>query len=163
MPRTLGIMLTWTTYGPWLRGDARGWVDKGVVFPPNPQLRAADQKRLRLGPFTFAPGEVFAAGGLIGQALRELDATIHALHVGTWHVHGIVRYLPVPMPAIVKKATDRVRRGLGYRRAIWVAGYDKRFCFDAVSLRNRIEYVRRHNVEDRMPPDPWPFIVPLEG
>ncbi len=38
MGRTLAILFTLTTYGTWLRGDARGWVDRGVVYPADPPL-----------------------------------------------------------------------------------------------------------------------------
>ncbi len=30
----LGTMFTMTTYGTWLRGDRRGWVDDGRILPP---------------------------------------------------------------------------------------------------------------------------------
>ena len=32
MRETLAIMLTMTTYGTWLRGDRRGWVESEVWF-----------------------------------------------------------------------------------------------------------------------------------
>ena len=160
MPRTLGIMLSWSTYGMWLRGDARGWVQKGIVFPADPILQQADRARLLHEPFTFARPQRTLAGELIGEAARSLGAVLHALHVGRWHLHLLVAYLPVPLPRIVKTLKDRVRRGLGYRRPIWVEGYDHRFCFDVNTMMNRINYICRHNVEDGLPQDPWGFIVP---
>jgi hypothetical protein len=36
---TLAIMFTLSTYGTWLRGDARGWVDDGIIFPPIPNYK----------------------------------------------------------------------------------------------------------------------------
>ena len=163
MPRTLGIMLTWTTYGKWLRGDARGWVRDGIVFPPDPVLEERDRGRLLHLPFTFPKDQRFLAGELVGEAAKALGAIIHALHIGSWHLHVLLGYVAVPFPRIVKTLKDRVRRGLGYRRPIWVTGYDHRFCFDVSSMRNRITYIRTHNVEDGLPPDPWGFIVPWEG
>ena len=56
MGRTLAIMLTMTTYGTWLRGDRRGWVDEGRILPPDPELESADRARLKHEPFLFAPG-----------------------------------------------------------------------------------------------------------
>ena len=35
-----GVMVTMTTYGTWLRGDARGWVEDGRTYPANPALEA---------------------------------------------------------------------------------------------------------------------------
>jgi sugar phosphate isomerase/epimerase len=92
-------------------------------------------------------------------AILEMGGQVHALHVGRWHMHFVIGYMQVPLSEIVKATKEAVRVGLGYRRAIWAAGYDKRFCFDARSLVNRIEYVRKHNLEDGLPLDPWDFIV----
>jgi hypothetical protein len=161
MPPTLGIMLSWSTYGKWLRGDARGSVRKGAVLPPDPVLEAADRELLRFDPFAFSRELRDPAGALVGEAARKLGAPIHALHIGRWHLHTVIGYASVPVPQIVKSFKDRVRRGLGFRRPIWVAGYDHRFCFDVPSMNNRIEYVRRHNREDGLPQDPWDFIIPF--
>jgi hypothetical protein len=40
----------------------------------------------------------------------------------------------------------------------WTDGYDKRFCFDEASVRQRIEYVQRHNLAIALPANPWPFL-----
>ena len=159
MPRTLGTMLTYTTYGKWLRGDARRWVAKGAVMAPDLALEAADRGRLRYPPFAFPGAQRPKAGACIGRAILEMGGQVHALHVGRWHMHFVIGYMQVPLSEIVKATKEAVRVGLGYRRAIWAAGYDKRFCFDARSLANRIEYVRKHNLEDGLPLDPWDFIV----
>ncbi len=159
MPRTLGIFLTWTTYGKWLRGDSRRWVEDGIVLPPNPSLETADRARLRYPPFTFSRAERHRAGQIVGEVLGQLGGTAHALSVGSWHLHLVIAYLHVPIPQIVKNLKDKIRRGLKYRRAIWAGGYDKRFCFDRKSLRNRIEYVRRHNLEDSFAGDTWDFLT----
>jgi len=160
MAKTLGILFTWTTYGTWLRGDARGWVDEGVVYPANPPLEAADRHRLRYPPFLFPPAQRHEAGVLVGSAVRELDAGVYALHVGSWHVHLVTGYLHVPVGEATRVVKDRVRRGLGHRRAIWTAGYDKRFCFDRPAVIRRVEYVRQHNRRTGLPTDPWPFVRP---
>jgi hypothetical protein len=152
-------MLTWTTYGTWLRGDVRGWVDEGKVLPPDPQLEAHDRGRLRYPPFLLPRDRRRKAGMLIGQVIAGLDAKVYALTVGSWHVHVVVSPLRTPLSEVVKLLKEGVRTGLAYRRAIWGGGYDKRFCFDRESLDARIEYVRKHNVEDGLPPDPWGFIV----
>ena len=160
MARTLGTMLTWTTYGMWLRGDVRGWIDKGKVLPPEPRLEAWDRANLRYPPFVLPPEQRFSTGELVGEVVAGLDAKVHALTVGSWHVHVVLSHADTPLSEVIKLLKEGVRTGLGYRRAIWGVGYDKRFCFDRRSLLGRIEYVRKHNVEDGLPPDPWDFIVP---
>jgi REP element-mobilizing transposase RayT len=151
-------MLTYTTYGKWLRGDARRWVSKGAVFAANPALEATDRARLRYPPFAFARAQRAAAGELLGQAICALGARVFALCVGSWHVHLVIGPVQAPLADVVKRTKGSVRNGLGYRRAIWAAGYDKRFCFDRAALIARVQYVRRHNIEDGRPPEPWAFI-----
>ncbi|MGB2824531.1 MAG: hypothetical protein WBF17_26385 [Phycisphaerae bacterium] len=160
MAGTLGTMFTWTTYGMWLRGDARGWVEKGIVFPPNLALEVADRRRLRYSPFRFPREQRHPAGSLIGEAIEELRGRVYCLCVASWHVHLVIGYVHVPVSRITKAVKEKVRTGLGYKRAIWAGGYDRRFCFDEASIARRIQYVRKHNVEDGLPPDPWPFIRP---
>jgi hypothetical protein len=47
MGNTLATMLTMTTYGTWLRGDNRGWVDDGKILPAAPFLEDADRVRMK--------------------------------------------------------------------------------------------------------------------
>jgi hypothetical protein len=44
----LAYHITWTTYGTWLPGDARGWVRWGEwgVKPPDPERERAAGKRM---------------------------------------------------------------------------------------------------------------------
>ncbi len=161
MGDTLATMVTMTTYGTWLRGDQRGWVDEGVVYPPDPILEANDLERLKHEPFRFEAVDLHRVGQAIGDSLIErLKQRILALAVRVWHVHFVVAATSTSIGEIVKCAKDATRYALHAGRPIWTDGYDKRFCFDEVSLRNRIAYVERHNIEHGWPPRPWDFIVP---
>ncbi len=162
-PRVAGVMLTMTTYGTWLRGDQRGWVEKGQLFGPAPRLESHDQKLLRYAPFTFRISQQDEVGAAIGAALtNRISQRVLALTVRSWHVHFVVAGSDVPIPSIVKCAKDAVRYALRPGRPIWTEGYDKRFCFGFDSLRARITYVERHNVEVGLPARPWPFIVEVD-
>jgi hypothetical protein len=162
MARTLAIMITSTTYGTWLRGDKRGWVDDGQLMPPDPELEAADRGRLKHPPFLFDRSQLLHVGGIIGQSLvTRLDVPVLALHVGTWHFHVVVGVQPDDVAAVVKCAKDAVRFKLLPSRPIWTADYDKRFCFDRKSVQSRVRYVERHNEEMGWGPRPWEFITPL--
>jgi len=161
MQRVCGIMVTMTTYGSWLRGDARSWVDDGRIYPPDPLLEAADRNRLKSPPFRFLPNQLLSVGHLLGESLIErLHQHILALTVQSWHVHLVVSDSDSPIADVVKCAKDAVRYGLCVGRPIWTVGYDKRFCFDEPTLYNRIGYVERHNLEQGWPARPWPFVVP---
>lgn len=155
----LGTMFTLTTYGTWLRGDRRSWVDEGIIRPPAPTLEAADRARMKHEPFRFAEDDLPRIGTFLGESLRSrLQQRVLALTVQTWHVHFVVAVSPHRPPAVVKCAKEAVRYGLRQRRPLWTVNYDKRFCFDERSLVARIRYVENHNTAGGLPPRPWPFI-----
>src|SRR5688572_6405481 len=91
MGNTLATMITMTTYGTWLRGDRRGWVDAGIIFPPDPDLEAADRRRMKHAPFLFDRDRLYEAGGYIGESVtKRLELPLYALCINTWHVHFVI-------------------------------------------------------------------------
>ena len=163
MANTLAIMVTMTTYGTWLRGDARGWVDKGVVFPADPDLEAVDKARLKHSLYRFADADGYRVGSMMGESLcGRLGLRIYAMTVQTWHAHFVIGATSHPVGQVAKCAKDAVRWGLRPGRPIWGDGYDKRFCYDERSVRARIEYVQRHNLQVARPARPWGFIETWE-
>jgi hypothetical protein len=160
---TLAIMFTFTTYGTWVRGDMRGWVDDGITMPPDPVLEANDRERMKHEPYLFAYDQLFDIGRMIGRSLRErLEVRIFALTVQRWHAHLVIAATTVPVPDVVRCAKEAARYGLRPGRPIWTDGYDKRFCYDERTLVSRIRYVERHNIERGLPARPWDFIEAYE-
>ncbi len=160
----LGTMFTMTTHGTWPRGDRRSWVDDGRVLPPDPELEEGDRQRMKHALWLFGKDQVLTVGTMIGESLQSrLQQRILALTVQTWHVHFVVAASEHGAPDVVKCAKEAVRYGMRPGRPIWTDGYDKRYCFDAAALGQRIEYVERHNTESGMPPRPWKFIEPYDG
>jgi hypothetical protein len=161
MGNTLATMLTMTTYGTWLRGDRRGYVEDGKTFPPDPELESADRSRMKHPVYLFPRDRLLDIGTFIGESLvSRLDLEICALHVGTWHAHLVIGPTQHSIAGVVKCAKDAVRYGLRPGRPIWTDGYDKRFCFDERTKLTRIRYVERHNESHGWPAKPWPFITP---
>ncbi|MEO0964057.1 MAG: hypothetical protein AAFY08_02965 [Planctomycetota bacterium] len=159
MPRTLAVMLTCTTYGTWLRGDPRGYVDDSKVLPPNPTLHAADTARLKHPPYTFPPDRLLDTAHAIGQSLIDRkNQRLLALSLQTWHVHALVTATRVPIPDLVKCLKDAARYHLRPGRPIWTTGYDKRFCFEEQAVHARTRYIERHNEQNGWPPRPFPFL-----
>jgi hypothetical protein len=160
MGKTLATMLTMTTYGTWLRGDKRGWVEDGIILPADPDLEADDRARMKHPVFLFPRDRLLDVGSFIGESLiARLELAIHALHVGTWHVHFVVGPTQHHVSEVAKCAKDAVRYGLRAGRPIWTDDYDKRFCFDDRAALGRIRYVERHNEAMGWQPLPWPFIT----
>jgi hypothetical protein len=158
----LATMVTMTTYGTWLRGDERGWVEDGVVYLANPQRESDDRHRMKHVEFRFVANDLLRVGEWIGRALiARLDQRILATTVHEWHAHFVVGPSRVDAARIVKCAKDAVRYGLRPNRPIWTAGYDKRYCLDSESVRTRVKYVERHNTERGWSARPWEFIEVL--
>jgi hypothetical protein len=162
MGRTQAIFLTWTTYGTWLRGDMRGWVDEGRVLPADPVIEAADRARMKHPIFTFRAQDLFAVGQAIGDSLvTRMNLTVLALTMQTWHVHLVVGATSKPLPDIVKCAKDAARWHLRMGQPLWTDKYDKRFCFNDASTWARVAYTERHNLRLGWTERPWPFIKGL--
>ena len=48
MEDPVGYLITWVTYGTWLPGDSRGWVEyMGGWHSPNPKLEAATSASMK--------------------------------------------------------------------------------------------------------------------
>lgn len=165
MGQTLATMLTLNTYGTWLRGDARGWVEKGVVYPPDPIQQIFDDARMNHPPYLFPKELRFDVAQAIGESLiKRLELRIYAMCLQSWHSHIVIGATSRSISDVVKCAKDAARWYLRIGRPIWGDGYDKRFCFDPVSVGNRVRYVERHNLEDGLVARPWGFLtdfVPL--
>jgi hypothetical protein len=112
-------MVTVTTYGTWLRGDARGWVDDGVTFPKDPTLESNDRQRMKFAVFQFHTADLLRVGESVGKSLIErLSQTILALTVDEWHAHFVVGATEAPIAEIVKCAKDAARYALRPGRPI---------------------------------------------
>ena len=106
----LATMYTITTYGVWLRGDARGWVDDGVVFPPDPLLEIKDHRALKEPPYLINSSDRWSIGRAMGESLRDrLKLSVYAMCVQSWHSHFVVGMTEHAPAAIVKCAKDAAR------------------------------------------------------
>ena len=148
MVRTLGYIITWTTYGTWLPGDGRGYVRNGKILPADESLRHIAQNRLFQPPVKLSRYQrKIAANAIIAQA-EKLSQNILVLSVGSTHVHIVAEYIPKPIGRVVSCYKNAARLALN-RNAnlvrVWSRGYDKRYCFDKQSLQRRTTYVLAHN------------------
>src|SRR5437588_12540813 len=85
----LAYHITWTTYGTWLPGDERGWVDSAA-----PGLRAPDPEREQIAALAMAETLVTLAPeqrDLVEQTIRDhcriRGWTPHAVNARTNHIH----------------------------------------------------------------------------
>jgi hypothetical protein len=134
--------ITTTSYGSWLPGDCRGYVQDGRVLPPTPALErhAASLRRHPTVRFSEREQTDIVDGLLL--ACDEFDYQLSDLTVESWHLHWIVRHLD-SVKAMIGRLKNRMRRRLN-RGRIWTDGYcHRRLTSDAELLVAR-NYIRQH-------------------
>ncbi len=97
MDDPIAYFITWTTYGSWLPGDARGWVKRGAG------LQAADSQREQTARLkmtedavVLTPAQRQIVDEVIVQHCQIRRWTPHARNVRTNHVHAVVTAATAP-------------------------------------------------------------------
>jgi REP element-mobilizing transposase RayT len=92
MSEPLAYHITWTTYGSWLHGDQRGWVETGTLeIKPGDSEREEETRGMMKESAVVLTEEQRA---LVEQVIRQHCAirgwTLHAINVRTNHVHVVI-------------------------------------------------------------------------
>ena len=153
MAPPLGYLLTWTTYGAWLPGDARGWVDKhdagaGVPYQhPDAGRQAAARARMSESAVRLSRRARDAVDAAIRETCAYRGWPVHALAVRSNHVHAVVTAGGVE-PGWARKALKSYgSRALNRlyptprRRHWWTQGGSDRYLNDERSLGAAVRYV----------------------
>ena len=141
--RLLATMITTTTYGTWLPGDLRGYVERGVILPGDPNRLDRSRRLMRTDPVYLTPDEQDAVFEALQRAAHEFDYSLFAASIESWHAHWLIDHRFDAADVMVGRLKTRMRQALD-RGRIWTAGYDARFCFDHEALVRRRDYIRRH-------------------
>ena len=147
MAKTLGYMVTWTTYGTWLQGDKRGYVRDGKIFGQNPRLEQRNKKNQTGNIIKLTNKQQNIVRKAILEEARKMGQQVFAIAVCSNHIHIVVGYSGDGIETSVKHYKNSSMVALrkdGLVGRVWTRGYDKRFCFDEKSLKNRIDYVEKH-------------------
>ncbi|HEX6960439.1 MAG TPA: hypothetical protein VF175_01120 [Lacipirellula sp.] len=139
----IATFVTTTSFGSWLPGDVRGYVDNGKLFPPIPQLEAHIRRNMTQAPVQFSHrdrGELFEA---LGAASSEFDYRLTDAVVEATHLHWIIGHND-SVAAMVGRLKNRMRQRLG-RGRIWADGFSHRLLFDDDSLYDARQYLTKHN------------------
>jgi REP element-mobilizing transposase RayT len=146
--KTLGYMVTWTTYGTWLQGDERGYVKNGRICPGNKALMESNKQLQLQDAVKLSKTQQQFVRKAIAEQARLQGQRIYALSVQSNHVHIVAEYIPLPISKVVayyKNAARLALKSTGHNGKLWTRGYDKRFFFDVENLRRRIKYVNSQN------------------
>jgi len=126
--------ITGSTYGTWVRGDARGWrewhhhehVEGDYRDPPPPGRsrlpREQSLRQMKGRAVVLNPGQRRAAGEAIVEKLIEQGSVVLALSLGGEHFHFLARFLDGQVRGPVgraKKAASHVLRSHGLPGTVW--------------------------------------------
>jgi REP element-mobilizing transposase RayT len=148
MGKVIGYMVTWTTYGTWLQGSKRGYVKGGEVHGARAGLKEANKKKQKERRFILTKENRESVRKAILDEAGRLGQENYAMAISTTHVHMVVGVIDEPIETAVaryKRAATKALRAKGITGKVWTRGYDKRYCFDEKSLKDRIDYVLRHD------------------
>jgi hypothetical protein len=155
MAEPLAYFLTWTTYGTWLPGDERGWVEKpGQFQPPNPGLEAAARALLTEEPCVLNPDQRRLVEETIAKHCAIRGWHLHVVNCRTQHVHVVVT-APIDPKVVRDQFKAWCTRHLKQQQRDsqsdpsrpvrvhwWTEGGSQRWLNDAKSLAEAIQYVR---------------------
>ena len=150
MSKIVGYMVTWRTYGSWLPGDERGYVQDGEILAGDVRKSKRSKQRQKSTAVRLTKRERQIVHRVILGEAEKLGHEIEACVVFSNHVHVVSRPHGESIEEVVgryKSATTRALWEHGRKGRIWAKGYDKRFCFTEEELAQRIRYVNRHNLD----------------
>ncbi len=151
----LAYHITWTTYGTWLPGDARGWVKKGEwhVHPPDPERERDARERMVESAVVLTEEQRALVEQTVRDHCRIRGWALHAVNARTNHVHVVVTADRDPDEvrdqfkawcsrklSDAAGLTEAVAKKAG-RRHWFTEGGDKERIEDEEYLENAIRYV----------------------
>ncbi|MBN1795078.1 MAG: transposase [Sedimentisphaerales bacterium] len=140
-------MITFTTYGSWLPGDKRRYVQQGKVLHGNEKIYEHARKIQKTETIKLNAKEKAIVRQAIIEEAEKVGQKLEAIAVYSNHVHLVVRWSYHPIGDVVSRYKNAAMFALGSNGRtgrIWTRGYDRRFCFTEDELNARIQYVKRH-------------------
>jgi REP element-mobilizing transposase RayT len=160
LPEPIAYFLTWPTYGTWLPGDERGWVEyrRGWQLP-DPVRKLEAQARMTEGACVLDDEQRRVVERTIREHCQIRGWTLHAVNCRTNHLHVVVTAQRHPDEVREQfkawctrklKALERSRgdtnptrkRGRSIRENWWAERGSKRYINDEESLEAAVLYVR---------------------
>ncbi len=148
MAKTLGYMLTWTTYGSWLQGDKRRYVKNGKVLDGDEELFELCRFLQRGPTVKLRSDEKQIVRRAILNEAERINLKVGALAVCSNHVHLLLWFSLIPIGRLIsrfKNISTSALKNNGRLGRIWTRGFDKRFCFDNDHFSAYITYINDHD------------------
>lgn len=154
LPDPLGYFITWVTYGTWLPGDQRGWVEyRHGWHLPSPSLELECQAKMAEGACRLDIEQRREVEEQIAETCRIRNWPLHAVNCRSNHLHVVVtaEQHPKRVRGQLKAWCTRRLKGLelsragqsaGIRENWWAERGSDRYINDEDSLEAAILYVR---------------------
>ena len=142
----IAFFLTWVTYGTWLPGDARGWVEyqRGWQLPSG-QLEADCESRMSDDAVRLTQEQRRAVEDQIRETCQHRGWHLHAVNCRSNHVHAVVSAFETPPKKIridLKAYATRCLKLLdGSRDNWWAERGSIRWVFTDDDLESAVIYV----------------------
>jgi REP element-mobilizing transposase RayT len=150
--RPIAHLLTWTCYGTWLHGDARGSVDASrrltgkLRLEPDERLRGRREAALTAPPVLLGSRERSVVERAIQTECRFRVWALLAVNARSNHVHCVISAPDEPSRALrllKSAATRELRRGgLFVGRPVWTRKGSTRPIWSDEQARQAVRYVR---------------------
>jgi REP element-mobilizing transposase RayT len=147
MSAPLAYFISWTTYGTWLPGDERGWVegDTPGIQAPDPGRREEAHGLMTEPSVTLDPAQREVVRATVEAHCRIRGWHLHAVNPRSNHVHVVVT-APVPPEVVMNQFKSWCSRRLNERRSAkrehwWTYHGSTKWINDEKYLRNAIQYV----------------------
>jgi REP element-mobilizing transposase RayT len=160
MSLPLAYFLTWSTYGTWLPGDRRGWVDKhhrGPHVPfqePDLERESSARTRMKESAVVLEMESRHVADCAIRETCSIRGWFVHALSVRSNHVHVVITAEDVNPGEVLRAIKAYGTRALNQlhsnppRKHWWTEGGSKRYLNDEKSIQAAIQYVETQDQKD---------------
>lgn len=87
----IAFLITWSTYGTWLPGDARGWVEYRHGFQlPDPILEIECAARMAEGACRLAPHQRERVHKQVAETCQHKRWLLHAVNCRSNHIHVVL-------------------------------------------------------------------------
>jgi REP element-mobilizing transposase RayT len=149
----IAYFITWTTYGSWLPGDERGWIDRdrSGIQSPDAKLKEFAERAMTEEMVTLSDDERTVVESVIDEHCRVRGWILHARNARTNHVHVVVTALVTPEKVreqLKAWASRRLSERLGLvgsgkdgKTKWWTEKGDIELIWDEDGLARVIDYV----------------------
>ena len=145
-PEMVGVFITWTTYGTWLPGDARGWRAKiGGNRLPDLKLESACREKMKYSAVLLNAHDRTTVEEACRQHCDHRGWQLHAVNARSNHVHVVVSGYEKPQTVrdqLKANCTIQLRRQpipLISPRT-WTKGGDCEVLFDEEEMHDAVRY-----------------------